>query len=147
MILQGWSRKTGRESLPSSEAVFVLGRGYWGENRGVTIIDRVPLRDRPRPVVVDLPDEAVLDQNMPNPFRDSTTVRFGLPAETEVHLGVYNLLGRQVAALHDGLTGAGYHLVVWDGRNDARQKVASGLLFLQLRADGRTLTRKMILMP
>ena len=147
MIFQGWSRKTGRESLPSSEAVFVLGRGYWGENKGVTVIDRVPLQDRPRPVVVDLPDEVVLDQNMPNPFRDSTTVRFGLPAETEVHLGVYNLLGRQVAALHDGLTGPGYHLVVWDGRNDARQKVASGLLFLQLRAAGHTLTRKMILMP
>ncbi|MCH8327937.1 MAG: hypothetical protein IID15_05360, partial [Candidatus Marinimicrobia bacterium] len=147
MIFQGWSRKTGRESLPSSEAVFVLGRGYWGENKGVTIIDRVRLQNRPLPVVIDMPGAVVLDQNMPNPFRDSTTVRFGLPTETEVHLGVYNLLGRQVAALHDGLTGVGYHNVVWDGRDDAGQKVAGGLLFLQLRASGRTLTRKMVLMP
>ena len=53
------------------------------------------------------PDAFQLHQNYPNPFNPSTTIRFDLPVATEVHLAVYDLLGREVVRLVDGQLQAG----------------------------------------
>ena len=45
------------------------------------------------------PSEFRLAQNYPNPFNPSTTIRFALPRESEVTLGIYDLLGREIATL------------------------------------------------
>jgi hypothetical protein len=77
-----------------------------------------------------------LESNYPNPFglNPSTTIRFSLPAASQVHLIIYNVHGQVVRTLHDQRFRAGFHQVVWDGRDDAGKTVASGVYFLQMRA-------------
>ena len=50
------------------------------------------------------------DQNFPNPFFQSTTLRYGLPQAMQVRLAVYDILGRQVELLVDAQQDAGVYL-------------------------------------
>ena len=84
--------------------------------------------------------------NDPNPFSDTTTIRFGLPGESEVKVTVFDLMGREVVTLHDGITAAGYHEVVWNGADKAGLVARNGMYFYQVRTPGRTITRKLLLM-
>jgi hypothetical protein len=52
-----------------------------------------------------------LDQNFPNPFNPSTTLRFSVPEQSNVRLVVTDMLGRTVATLMDDITAAGVHEV------------------------------------
>ncbi len=48
------------------------------------------------------PSEYTLDQNYPNPFSPSTTIRYGLPHKSAVQLAVFNTLGQQIKTLVQG---------------------------------------------
>ncbi len=75
-----------------------------------------------------------LDQNFPNPFNPATTIKFALPAAEKVDLIVFDILGRVVKNLLSGsFYEAGYHSVIWDGTNNQRVLVASGIYFLTFR--------------
>ena len=87
-----------------------------------------------------------LNQNYPNPFAPSTTVRFGLPAPVNLTLTVYNSLGQEVRTLASGKYASGKHEITWDGRDDNGKKLASGVYLLAMRAGEAVLTRKIILM-
>lgn len=82
--------------------------------------------------------------NRPNPFRPSTEILFRTPHEARVTLRVYDVVGRRVVTLVDGVRPAGQHAVRWDGRDGERRRVASGVYVTELRAGGlvarRTLT-------
>ncbi len=88
-----------------------------------------------------------LSQNFPNPFNPATTIRYGLPKAERVILKVYNLLGEEVVTLiDDEQREAGYHAVIWDGRNRSGAQVTSGIYFYRLRAGGGVvMTKKMVL--
>lgn len=58
---------------------------------------------------VELPTQVELSGNYPNPFAASTTIGYGLPESGKVRLAVYDLLGREVATLVDGVIPAGRH--------------------------------------
>ncbi len=110
------------------------------------------------PVVVDLdavigvkqhPGRLVLHQNQPNPFNPDTRIRYEIPAAdagARVTLSVYNIEGKLVRRLVVQPQGAGIHDVVWRGRNDAGQSVASGVYFYVLRTGRSTLARKLVLL-
>jgi len=55
-----------------------------------------------------------LHQNFPNPFNPATVIRFQLPEEQRVTIRVYDILGREVRMLVDGMRGAGEHQVLFD---------------------------------
>ncbi len=99
-----------------------------------------------------LPRQMTLLQNVPNPFNPSTTISFSLPEgqdgqpETRVKLEIYNLRGSRVALLADGLYPAGIHRIQWNGTDQAGRVLSSGVYFYRLRAAGRVITRKMILL-
>ena len=87
-----------------------------------------------------------LSQNFPNPFSGVTTIRYGIEKPSVVTLTIYDLLGRQVATLiRSEDREAGYHAVVWDGRDGGGAQVASGVYFYVLRANERTAIGKMSL--
>jgi len=86
-----------------------------------------------------------LHQNYPNPFNPATTIKFDLPAAGYVSLKVYDNVGREVATLVDDRMDSGRHLVNWDGKNSAGQRVASGIYYYKLQTPSVTKTRKMVL--
>ncbi|GEM_PF-2763972 len=81
-----------------------------------------------------LPVTYTLFQNYPNPFNPSTNIKFGLPAQSRVNVEIYNLLGQKVRTLVNDDMIAGYHVVEWNGRNDANQQLSSGVYMLKITA-------------
>lgn len=63
---------------------------------------------------IPVPTGFVLEQNFPNPFNPSTSIRFGIPEASTVSIRVFDLLGRSVATLFTGSKEAGFHQVRWD---------------------------------
>ncbi|MBZ0266988.1 T9SS type A sorting domain-containing protein [bacterium] len=82
-----------------------------------------------------------LAQNSPNPFRASTDIAFSLAREGRAELRVYDVAGRLVQTLVDGPLPAGPHTVRFE-----RPASAPGVYFYKLTADGKTMSRKMVLL-
>jgi hypothetical protein len=80
------------------------------------------------------PTAFVLHAPSPNPFNPSTTLKYDLPQQVEVKLVIFDMLGRRVRTLVDQTQQAGRYAVIWDGRNEHGQPVASGTFLYQLRA-------------
>ena len=93
-----------------------------------------------------LPQGFRLEQNHPNPFNSSTTIRFELPSSTEIDLAVFNLAGQKVVTLAQGHREAGTYSLKWDGRDDDERELASGVYLYRLEADERVETRKLLLL-
>ncbi len=80
-----------------------------------------------------------LGASFPNPFRASTTMEYTLPAAADIRVAVYDVLGREVAVLAEGLRPAGTEQVTWDA-----SALPAGLYVSQLRVNGAVVgTRKM----
>jgi hypothetical protein len=80
--------------------------------------------------------DAELLSNFPNPFPTSTTFRFELAYADQAELVVFDAQGRLVRTLLDGQASAGRNEIVWDGKDDRGQEVASGVYYYRLRAAG-----------
>ena len=87
-----------------------------------------------------------LAQNRPNPFNPRTQIEFGLPREQRITLRVYDVEGRLVRTLAQGVHPAGRHSVAWDGTDGRGARVSSGLYFYRLTTLQKTITRKMMLL-
>jgi hypothetical protein len=87
----------------------------------------------------------VLSQNYPNPFNPSTVISYDLLQASDVGMNIYDLSGRRVKTLVSGIQVAGAHKVIWDGRSDKGEEVASGVYVCRLDAGGHVRTRKMVL--
>lgn len=88
-------------------------------------------------------------QNYPNPFNPTTSIAFTIPAKMageKVTLKVYDLLGREVTTLFDGVATPGVHQVMWNGKNASGNLVTSGIYFYTIKAGSVVQTRKMVLM-
>lgn len=88
----------------------------------------------------DLPSSFQLDQNYPNPFNPTTTIRYALPQASQVRLAVYDVLGREVALLMDGLQAAGAHEVSFEATD-----LPSGVYLYRLEAAAFVEARTMLL--
>jgi photosystem II stability/assembly factor-like uncharacterized protein len=87
----------------------------------------------------------ILGNNLPNPFRDGTTIQYALPRAMPARLVVYDVAGHAVRTLVNGPQQAGERRVTWDGKNEGGSQVSRGMYLYRLEAGGTTLTRKMIL--
>ena len=82
-----------------------------------------------------------LHQNYPNPFAPSTSIRFELSSTALCRLLVYNLVGEEVAILHEGNLDAGFHHFQFKGDG-----LPPGLYTYRLVVDGAVHARNMLLM-
>ncbi len=95
-----------------------------------------------------LPRGFALDQNFPNPFNPSTTIRFEIDRsrdEAFVELAVFDLRGRMIRTLVSGVPGEGVHRIHWDGTDDRGASLPSGVYFSRLTVGDDSNVRKMIL--
>jgi hypothetical protein len=81
----------------------------------------------------------------PNPTADGGTLRFRLPQSQKVELSLYDLAGRRVARLADGVMDAGDHALRWNRMDDAGHKVAAGVYRARLRTGGEEQTLSVVL--
>ncbi len=91
-----------------------------------------------------LPDEFALHNNVPNPFNPTTAIKFDLPKEVRCDLSVYNLNGRRVRTLVSEDVEAGYHRVVWNGKDDSGRELPGGVYFYRLNAGEFSAQRRMM---
>jgi hypothetical protein len=98
------------------------------------------------PTSAPLPRHLALAQNHPNPFNPQTVIAFELPRAQPVQLRIYDLQGKLVRNLVQGLQPAGRHEVVWQGRDERGSEVASGLYFYRLTTEDGDQVRKMTLL-
>ncbi len=92
------------------------------------------------------PAKFELAQNYPNPFNPNTVIGFHLPVRNEVALRIYNLAGELIMQLVNGRYESGLHEVVWEGRNDAGARVASGVYVYKLEAGNWVARKKLLVM-
>jgi len=116
--------------VPEALGLFRIREAAVRENSGwirqVAQLDRIEARW--------VPQVFALYANYPNPFNPSTTIRYQVPHDAEVRLEIYDVLGQKVRRLVSEVQPAGYHRVVWDSRDDARQFAAAGVYFYRLQA-------------
>jgi hypothetical protein len=83
------------------------------------------LRDQNYNIVT--PDDYKLENNYPNPFNPSTTIKFTLPLQKNISLKIYDMLGEEVATLiNNEVYNKGDFEISWNGTNNNGNKVASG---------------------
>ena len=88
--------------------------------------------------------EFTLYQNYPNPFNPATTISYQLSAVSKVSLKVYDLLGREVAALVNEVQSPGSYSVQFG--NNFNNGLTSGVYFYKLSAGNYIQIKKMILL-
>ncbi|MFC1572986.1 right-handed parallel beta-helix repeat-containing protein [Candidatus Eisenbacteria bacterium] len=82
----------------------------------------------------ELPADWTLGHIQPNPFSAQTIIHYDVPQARHVMLHVFDVSGRRVCTLTDGLQQPGRHTVEWYGQSLSGERVASGVYFLQMRA-------------
>ncbi len=92
-----------------------------------------------------VPLEYALFQNFPNPFNPATSIRYSLSNMSHVKLEVFNTLGQRVKSLVQESQPIGTYLVEWDGTDDSKKTVASGVYYYRLQANNYTNVKKMTL--
>jgi hypothetical protein len=106
---------------------------------------------QPRPVggVSDpptgLPERLAIQDLSPNPFTQSTTITLAVPRRGQSQLVVYDVTGRLVRTLVNGVLEAGLHPIPWNGRTDAGTPLAGGVYFARLESGGLTTARRFVL--
>lgn len=85
--------------------------------------------------------EYELDQNYPNPFNASTMISYTIPNSGHVRITVYDMLGREVATLIDGVQSAGKHEIHFDG-----ESLASGAYIYRITVGSFSAGKKMLLL-
>ena len=124
---------------------------YTGTNPNVTIqnmnnvIVQTAVFDTIAPIGIQnlntgVPQVYQLHQNFPNPFNPVTKIKFDIPQNSKVTVKVYDLLGNEVAKLHDGDLVAGYYEADFNASS-----YASGVYFYRIDAGNYTSVKRMVL--
>jgi hypothetical protein len=87
-----------------------------------------------------------LYQNIPNPFTQRTAISYQLRASSHTTLKIYDLSGRIVRTLINEEMEAGRYAIQWDGMDDRKKKVSSGIYFYRLEAQDFRATEKLVLL-
>jgi hypothetical protein len=87
-----------------------------------------------------------LAQNSPNPFTSGTVISFAVGSAGRVRLRIFDVTGRPVRTLVDGIMEANRYTWKWDALDDYGRPVAAGVYFYRLETPGFAATKKMVFM-
>jgi predicted GH43/DUF377 family glycosyl hydrolase len=89
---------------------------------------------------LSLPKNFKLSQNYPNPFNAQTKIAYSLNQRGDISIDIFDILGRKIETIVEGMKPAGNHQALWDAGDQA-----SGVYFYKIKGDNLTETKKMIL--
>ena len=118
------------------------GSTYWyriAATSGGTRLTFGPIEATAGEVIVDF----ALSRPVPNPSSGAARVDFAIPRDSRVTLGLYDMQGRRLATLVEGLLPAGRHQAMWNGTAGGRLAPA-GIYFVRMQAPGVNLTRRLV---
>jgi len=97
-----------------------------------------------------LPETFGLEQNFPNPFNPTTTIKFQIPTgkgseNIRTIISIYDVLGRLVRTLVDENLSPGFYSRHWDGLNNNGEKISSGVYFYTFTAGDFSKTKGMLM--
>jgi hypothetical protein len=93
------------------------------------------------------PGRPVLAAATPNPFSAGTHLSYTLPSRARVRIDIFDVSGRHVRALVEGVAEAGHHVRAWDGLETGGRRAAAGVYLVQMQVDGVKQTQKLIRLP
>ena len=92
-----------------------------------------------------IPREINISQNYPNPFNPTTKFTYTVNRPGRVSLEIYDVMGKLVSTLFHEYKEMGTFEVRWNGLDDSKQSVSSGIYFYKFSQDGKSSIKKMIL--
>ncbi|MEZ5358544.1 MAG: T9SS type A sorting domain-containing protein [Candidatus Zixiibacteriota bacterium] len=113
---------------------------FTGRVRYSPFLDDIPT-DVDNESSVVMPSLLSVEQNAPNPFNPTTTIRFSLRRSAQVRVDILNILGQKITELYDGQLPVGAHSLIWDGAG-----YPSGIYLYRIAADADVTTKEMILL-
>ncbi|MEI7812546.1 MAG: T9SS type A sorting domain-containing protein [Ignavibacteria bacterium] len=129
---------TVRECLWNSTPAIPAAPVIFGENKTVSLAPSTTSVGNTRS---ELPDRFELNQNYPNPFNPTTTISYSIPSNEKVSLKIFNLTGKEIAALVNEEKVAGTYKVTFDAG-----RLSSGVYFYKIIAGNYVSTKKLVLM-
>jgi hypothetical protein len=102
---------------------------------------QIPVAVRDTPSITPL----TIYANSPNPYSASTELEIGLRTPSDIHVEIYDVLGRRVNTLDVKGASAGWQRIPFSGNDANGHALASGVYFYRVDADGTTATRKMVI--
>ncbi len=88
-----------------------------------------------------LPEDFILKQKYPNPFNPSTTIEYSVPANSNITIKIFNILGKEVRTLLKGYQQKGKHKIIFSACN-----LSTGVYFYTLYSNSRTVTKHLLLL-
>lgn len=123
---------------------FWLSDGYYGMIYQIEVLTTgVENFNEDRKDMIRLFD---LCQNYPNPFNSSTVIRYHLNQANNIKMKIYDIMGREVITLFEGIKSEGKYELVWDGRNQKGGDLPGGVYFCSLTVGDFTAVSKIILL-
>jgi hypothetical protein len=87
-----------------------------------------------------------LEQNFPNPFNSTTTIKYNLAKDGFVQLEIFNILGQKVKTLVKEFQKKGTKIVKWEGKDEQGKTVPSGIYLYRLMSDQQKTSKQMLLL-
>ena len=106
---------------------------------GVTVTSGVPA-DKP-----GVPLVFAMNHNFPNPFGASTVIAYSVAGREHVKIAAYDIQGREVRTLIDGVHQPDHYEIRWDATNNRGEPLPSGIYFLRYRAGSHIFSKKAML--
>ncbi len=117
----------------------ILGNEGWQADIFSTTISEIEARDA---LTVS---EFRLENNFPNPFNPSTTIRYQIAEAGPVKLVIYDMLGKEIRTLINNHRDSGSYEARWDGRDNNGRMMATGIYFYKISSGSFSKIKKMIL--
>jgi flagellar hook assembly protein FlgD len=84
-------------------------------------------------------------QVYPVPFKDNLTITYAISKNQKINLSIYDVLGRKVRCIKDGMEKSGFYRITWDGRDGSGKRASSGVYFCKLETEDSKEIKKIIL--
>jgi hypothetical protein len=120
---------------------FQLGEGFWA---GIWRLTATDVSEEGPAGDSEIRYANAFRQNFPNPFGAWTVLAFSVAEESSVEMVIFNVQGRRVATVTDGILSPGRYEARWDGRDGLGRFVAAGVYFARLQIGEWSETKKML---